>query len=65
MEKPVGEWNLLECIVVGDDVTVFLNGTLVNHATNVKPKKGRLQIQSEGAEMWVRKAELTSLSKMN
>jgi hypothetical protein len=65
VEKPVGEWNLLECIVVGDDVTVYLNGTLVNHATNVKPKKGRIQIQSEGAEMWVRKAELTSLSKMN
>lgn len=64
VEKPVGEWNLLECIVVGDDITVFLNGVLVNHATDVKPKKGRLQIQSEGAEMWVRKAELTSLSKI-
>lgn len=64
VEKPVGEWNLLEAIVVGDDVTVFLNGILVNHATNVKPKKGRIQIQSEGAEMWVRKAELTSLKKL-
>lgn len=64
VEKPVGEWNLLESIVVGDEVTVFLNGVLVNHATDVKPKKGRLQIQSEGAEMWVRKAELTSLSKI-
>src|SRR5690606_33193500 len=38
VEKPVGEWNLLEAIVVGDDVTVFLNGVLVNHATDVKPK---------------------------
>lgn len=65
VEKPVGEWNLLECIVVGDDITVFLNGTLVNHATNVQPKKGRLQIQSEGAEVWIRRAELTSLSRIN
>lgn len=64
VEKPVGEWNLLECIVVGDDITVFLNGELVNHATHVKPKKGRIQIQAEGAEMWVRKAELTKLSKI-
>lgn len=65
VEKPVGEWNLLECIVVGDDITVFLNGTLVNHATAVKPKKGRIQIQSEGAEMLVRKVDLTALSQVN
>lgn len=65
VEKPVGEWNLLECVVVGDDITVFLNGTLVNYATDVKPKKGRIQIQSEGAEMLVRKVDLTSLSRMN
>lgn len=64
VEKPAGEWNLLEAIVVGDDVTVFLNGTLVNHATNVQPKKGRIQIQSEGAEMWVRKAEMTALKRI-
>ena len=65
VEKPVGEWNLLECVVVGDDITVFLNGTMVNYATDVKPKKGRIQIQSEGAEMLVRKVDLTSLSPAN
>jgi hypothetical protein len=65
VENPVGEWNLLECVVVGDDITVFLNGTLVNYATDVKPKKGRIQIQSEGAEMLVRKVDLTSLTPIN
>jgi len=64
VENPVGEWNLLECIVVGGDITVFLNGKLVNHATDVNPRKGRLQIQAEGAEMLVRKVELTKLSRM-
>ena len=63
VEKPVGEWNLLECVVVGEDITIFLNGILVNHATNVKPKKGKIQIQSEGAEMFVGKVELTALTK--
>ena len=62
VEKPVGEWNTLECIVSGDYITVMLNGTLVNKATNVKPSKGRIQIQSEAAEVFIRRVELTPLS---
>ncbi|MGV3502575.1 MAG: 3-keto-disaccharide hydrolase [Adhaeribacter sp.] len=61
VEKPVGEWNRIECVAAGDDITIFLNGTLVNQATRVKPAKGRIQIQSEGAEMFVRKVELSPL----
>lgn len=63
VEKPVGEWNLLECEVKGDEITIFLNGTLVNKATNVKPSKGRIQIQSEAAEIFFRRVELIPLSK--
>lgn len=62
VEKPVGEWNRLECLVSGADISTFLNGILVNRAIHVKPSKGRIQIQSEGAEMFVRKVELTPLS---
>ncbi len=61
VEKPVGEWNKLECIADGDKITTYLNGTPVNYATQVKPSKGRIQIQSEGAEMFVRKVELKPL----
>ena len=61
IEKPQGEWNVMECVAKGDEVTVYVNGVLVNNATNVKPSKGRIQIQSEGAEMFVRKVELTPL----
>jgi hypothetical protein len=61
VEKPFGEWNRMECVTEGDTVTIYLNGKLVNQATQVKPSKGRIQIQSEGAEMFVRKVTLTPL----
>ncbi len=63
IEKAVGEWNTLECIAENGTISIFLNGILVNKATNVKPQKGRIQIQSESAEIFFRKIELTPLSK--
>ena len=63
VEKPVGEWNTLECVANGDEITIYLNGTLVNHASRVKPRKGRIQIQSEGAEIYFRKVELRPLAQ--
>ena len=44
-------------------ISIYLNDILVNKATNVNPKKGRIQIQSESAEIFFRKVELTPLSK--
>jgi hypothetical protein len=61
VEKHPGEWNTLECIASGDEIIVYLNGTLVNKASKVKPTKGRIQIQSEAAEVFIRKVELTGL----
>lgn len=63
VEKPVGQWNTLECIASGDEIEVFLNGVLVNKATAVKPKKGRIQIQSEAAEVFIRRVELSPLTE--
>jgi hypothetical protein len=63
LEKSVGKWNTLECIADGDRLSIFLNGILVNEATNVKPQKGRIQIQSEAAEIFFRRVELTHLQK--
>lgn len=62
VEKPVGEWNTMEVIAEGDKVAIYLNGTLVNQAYNVKPSFGRIQLQSEGAETFFRKVELTRLN---
>ncbi len=63
VENPVGEWNTLEAIVDGDTIEVHLNGVLVNRATQVRPNKGRIQIQSEGAEIWFRKFDLHPLEE--
>ena len=61
IEKPAGEWNLIECTAEGDKISIVLNGVLVNQAFNVKPSRGRIQIQSEGAEIFFRRIELTPL----
>lgn len=58
LENPIGEWNILECIVIKGEIYTFVNGTFINHATNVQPSKGRIQIQSEGAEIFFRKIDL-------
>jgi hypothetical protein len=60
-EKPAGRWNKLKCVVKGSEIYIYLNGKLVNHATNVKPQKGKIQIQSEGAEILFRRIDLTRL----
>ncbi|HEY0769154.1 MAG TPA: family 16 glycoside hydrolase, partial [Sphingobacteriaceae bacterium] len=62
VEKPVGKWNRIRVIAYGDNIDIYLNNVLVNQAMRVKPSKGRIQIQSEGAEMFVRKVELTPLT---
>lgn len=64
VEKPVGEWNRQEVIVNGDKITCILNGTVVIHGYNSSHQAGKIQIQSEGAEMYIRKVELRPLSPM-
>jgi hypothetical protein len=63
VEFPVGEWNRVEAIVAGDKITVFLNGVKVNECYDVKPTSGRLQIQSEGAEVFVRRFDLLPIGE--
>ncbi len=61
VENQVGEWNRLECIAKGNEIYIYLNGTLVNYALHSKPSEGRIQIQSEGAEILYRRVDLTPL----
>jgi len=58
VEKPVGEWNRLEVIAQGDTLRYLLNGVVVNEAFEAKPSEGRVLLQTEGAEMFVRRYEL-------
>ena len=61
IEKPMGEWNRMECIANDGELTVVLNGTVVNHAFNVEPRNGRIQIQAEGAEILFRLVDIIPL----
>ena len=61
IEKPAGKWNKIECIVKDREIHIYLNGTLVNHAVDVKPYKGRIQIQSEGAEIFFKQVIIENL----
>jgi hypothetical protein len=63
VEKPVGEWNTIECICDGDKITLYLNGKLMNVGTQCSRTKGKILFQSEGAEVFFRKIDLKPLKK--
>jgi hypothetical protein len=60
-EKPFGEWNRIEVICLGDKVTNIVNGVVVNEGTGASVTKGRITLQSEGAEVYYRKVEIQPL----
>jgi Domain of Unknown Function (DUF1080) len=57
-EKPTGEWNKIEIIADGGKCSHLVNGVLVNEATEASVTKGKILLQSEGAEVFYRKVEL-------
>jgi hypothetical protein len=63
LEKPRGEWNLLELVAQGDRVKQFVNGELANEGSQAFPSSGRILFQSEGAEVFFRNIELSSLKQ--
>lgn len=63
LDAPVGEWNRFEVVARGDTLRYFFNGTLVNEAFAVTPAAGRICLQTEAAEMIVRRYELWPLGE--
>lgn len=63
VEKPPGEWNRLEVICDGGTIINILNGYVVNVGTNSSHTQGKIQFQSEGAEIFFRKIEVRPLKK--
>jgi hypothetical protein len=61
VEKGVGEWNTLVVTMKGDTMSVRLNGVIVSRATDLGVTRGKLQIQSEGSEVLIRRIILTPL----
>lgn len=61
IEKPHGEWNVVEIVAQGDQVKHYLNGKLVNAGSKAYPSSGKILIQSEGAEVYFRDIKLFPL----
>jgi hypothetical protein len=72
-EKPEGEWNTLELICFGDSSLHIVNGKVMMELFNSrehidgaykKLSKGKIQLQSEGAEVYFRNIQIKSISKL-
>ncbi|MCI0461469.1 MAG: DUF1080 domain-containing protein [Gemmataceae bacterium] len=61
VEKKVGEWNQYEITCKGDTIRLVINGQLVNEGTQAEITRGRILLQSEGAEIHFRNIELKHL----
>lgn len=71
-DKPFGKWNKLLVRMVGENVTIWLNGKLVVDEARLEnyydrsisvPARGPIQLQTHGGEIRWRKVLITDLSK--
>jgi hypothetical protein len=60
-ESPHGQWTRIDVFSDGGHIETFVNGTKVNEAFEVTPRSGRIQLQSELAEVFYRRWELWPL----
>ena len=68
-----GDWNRIEIVTVGDKAVFLVNGHAVMHLKNTRIGKyhkgrpltgGKIQIQSEAAEIWYRDMKIRSISSL-
>lgn len=57
------EWTRFDVICEGGHIQNYVNGTLVNEAFDVQPNSGRIQLQTELAEIFFRRWELHPAGK--
>jgi hypothetical protein len=69
-DRPIGEWNTFHIIMIGDKVTVYLNGKkvvddapLANYWERGKPlpARGPIELQHHGSELWFKNIYLKEL----
>ncbi|HCO27796.1 MAG: hypothetical protein CME31_00705 [Gimesia sp.] len=63
VESKFGEWTRMDVISKGGEIEYLVNGVVVNAGYNAKPDHGKLLVQTEMAEMWVRKWDLYPLGE--
>jgi hypothetical protein len=47
----------------GDTIRNIVNGKVVNFATDSSHTFGKIQLQSEGAEIWIRRVEILPVKR--
>ena len=57
-ENPTGEWNTMEILCNGSQTEHYVNGHLVNTGAKTSVAKGKILLQSEGAEVYYKSVEL-------
>jgi hypothetical protein len=60
-EKPNGEWNKVEVVCKGDKIWHYMNGHLNMEGTEASLTRGKINLQSEGAELYYRNITLEPL----
>jgi hypothetical protein len=63
VEKEIGDWNQYEITCKGDTIRLVINGQLVNEGTDAEATKGKILLQSEGAEIHFKDVMLKPLAK--
>ena len=72
-EKSLGEWNTVDLYCIGTTSVHVVNGKVVmvnNYCSKIEDgrkiplSKGKIQIQSEGAELFVRKVEIEKIREL-
>jgi hypothetical protein len=58
-EKPLGQWNKMEIVCLGNETWIFVNGYLVNYASNLSQQRGAIGLQSEGTPIEYRNITLS------
>ncbi|HBB74793.1 MAG TPA: DUF1080 domain-containing protein [Planctomycetaceae bacterium] len=61
VESPFGEWTRMDVIADGDTLVYKVNGVVVNEAFDCLPSAGKILLQTEQAELLVRRLELWPL----
>jgi hypothetical protein len=64
-ENPVGEWNTYQVVCDGNIVEIIVNGKSMNKISGCSVSSGFIGLQSEGAEMEIRKVFLEPLKQIN
>ncbi|MDX1948121.1 MAG: DUF1080 domain-containing protein [Pirellulaceae bacterium] len=61
LQKPAGEWNEWRITALGDKLSFTCNGKSAYEATGLKPAKGYIGLQAEGAHMEFRNLRIREI----